>query len=69
MGKYYNGKLKSTEESLHFRLHSNCSCFHVIVTDIILRPSPQLYQSSLVLKNCTQRCSTFRAMMICSISF
>ena len=53
MGKYYNGKLKSTEktESLHFSLHSNYSCLHVRVTEIVMCPSPQLHQSSLVLQN------------------
>ena len=59
MGKYYNGKLKSIEEtkSLHFNLHSNYSCLHVRVTDIVLFPSPHLHQSSIVLKNSIERCS------------
>ena len=59
MGKYYNGKLKSIEEtkSLHFSLHSNYFCLHVRVTDIVLYPSPQLHQSSIVLQNSTPRCS------------
>ena len=53
MGKCYNGKLKSIEEtkSLHFSLHSNYSCLHIRATDIGLCPSPQLHQSSIVLQN------------------
>ena len=60
MEKYYNGKLKSIEEtkSLHFSLHSNYSCLHVRVADIVLHPSPQLHQSSIILQNSTQRCSS-----------
>ena len=60
MEKYYNGKLKSIEEtkSLPFILHSNNSCINVRVTDIILWPSPQLNQSSIVFQNSTQRCTS-----------
>ena len=55
MGKDYNGKLKSIEEtkSLHFNLHSNYSCLQVRVTDIALCPSPHLDQSSTVHQNST----------------
>ena len=60
MGVYYYGKLMSIEEtkSLHFSLRSNFSCLHVRVTDIVLCLSPQLHQSSIVLHNSTQRCSS-----------
>ena len=60
MGKYYNDKLKSIEEtkSLHFSLHSNYSCLQVRVADIVLRPSSQHHQSSIVIQNSTQRCSS-----------
>ena len=60
MGKYYNDKLKSIEEtkSLHFILHSNNSCINVRVTDIVLWPFPQLHQSSIVFQNSTQRCTS-----------
>ena len=60
MGKCYNGNLKSLQETkiLHFSLHSNYSCLHVRGTDIVLCPSPQPHQSSLVLQNSTQTCSS-----------
>ena len=58
MGKYYNGKLKSIEETknLQFSQDSNYSCFHVRVSDIVLSPSPQLRQSPIVLQISTQKC-------------
>ena len=59
MGKYYNGKHKSIEQtrSLYFSLHSSYSSLHVRVTDIVLCPFPLLLQSNIVLQNSTQRCS------------
>ena len=45
-------------KSLHFSLHSNYSCLHVRVADIVLCPSPQLHQSSIVLQKSTQICSS-----------
>ena len=61
MGKYYNGKLKSIEEtkSLHFSLHSNYSCLHVRVTDAVLCPLPtdssKFLTSSIALRDAPQR--------------
>ena len=52
MGKYYNGKLKSIEET------KIILAFNVRDTDIVMCPSPQLHLSSLVLQNSTQRCSS-----------
>ncbi len=58
MGKFYNGKMKSLEatKSLYFSVLSNYSCLHARVTDIVLCPTPQLHQSS-ILQNSTLRCS------------
>ena len=43
-------------KSLNFSLHSDYSCLHVRVTDIVLCPSTQLHQSFIVPQNSTQRC-------------